>query len=28
MAAFRERFNKSPPQRVTLLGWENLVGVW
>jgi len=22
MAAFRERFNKAPPQRVTLLDWE------
>jgi hypothetical protein len=22
MAAFRERFNKSPPQRATLLDWK------
>jgi hypothetical protein len=22
MAAFRERFNKAPPQRATLLDWE------
>jgi hypothetical protein len=31
MAAFRERFNKSPPQRATLLDWEknerSLLGV-
>jgi hypothetical protein len=27
MAAFRERFNKAPPRRVTLLDWEKLVGV-
>jgi len=22
MAAFRERFNKAPPRRATLLDWE------
>jgi hypothetical protein len=29
MAAFRERFNKAPPRRATLLGWEKrMFVVW
>jgi hypothetical protein len=28
MAAFRERFNKAPPRRATLLGWEFMVAYW
>jgi hypothetical protein len=28
MAAFRERFNKAPPRRATLLDWEFMVAYW
>jgi hypothetical protein len=28
MAAFRERFNKAPPRRATLLDWEKRVAYW
>jgi hypothetical protein len=27
MAAFRERFNKAPPRRATVLDWEKRTGV-
>jgi hypothetical protein len=28
MAAFRERFNKAPPRRATLLDWKKRTFVW
>jgi hypothetical protein len=28
MVAFRERFNKAPPRKATLLDWEFMVAYW